>query len=63
MPATQPRKAAAAFVLTFVASFLALIQDKTEFTDLSLLQWLVAVLSAVVTAGVVYGVRNPPTGA
>ncbi len=62
MPATKPYKAAAAFILTFIASFLALVQDKTEFDQLSTLQWLIALLSALVTAGVVYGVNNPPTG-
>lgn len=58
---TKPYKAAAAFVLTFLSSLLALVQDKTEFSDLTGLQWLVAVVSAIVTAGVVYGVTNPPT--
>lgn len=58
--ATKPYKAAAAFVLTFLAALVALVQDKTEFGDLSGLQWLVAVASALVTAGVVYGVPNPP---
>lgn len=57
---TKPYKAAAAFVLTFLSSLLALVQDKTEFSDLTSLQWLVAVVSAIVTAGVVYGVTNPP---
>lgn len=58
---TKPYKSVAAFVLTFLASLLALVQDKTEFSDLTTLQWLVAVVSALVTAGVVYGVTNPPT--
>lgn len=61
MPSTKPYKSVAAFVLTFLASLLALVQDKTEFSDLTTLQWLVAVVSALVTAGVVYGVTNPPT--
>lgn len=61
MPATKPYKAVAAFVLTFLASLLALVQDKTEFTDLTPLQWLIAVVSALVTAATVYGVTNPPT--
>lgn len=61
MPHTKPYKAAAAFVLTFLSSLIALVQDRTEFGDLTTLQWLVAVSSALVTAGVVYGVTNPPT--
>lgn len=58
---TKPYKAAVAFVLTFLASLLALVQDKTEFGDLTGLQWLIAVVSALVTSAAVYGVTNPPT--
>lgn len=54
-------KAAIAFVLAFLTSLLAQIQDKTEFSDLTALQWVVAVLSAVVTAGAVYVIPNRPT--
>lgn len=60
MPTTKPYKAFAAFALTFLASLLALVQDKTEFTDLTPLQWVIAVVSALVTAATVYGVTNPP---
>jgi len=58
--ATQPYKAVAAFVVTFLAALLAQVQDKTEFGDLTTLQWLVAVVSALVSAAVVWGVPNPP---
>ena len=54
-------KAVIAFVLAFLTSLLAQIQDKTEFSDLTVLQWVVAVLSAVVTAGAVYVIPNRPT--
>lgn len=54
-------KATVAFVLTFLASLLAQVQDKTEFGDLTSLQWLVAVVSAVVLAGGVYLVPNKPS--
>lgn len=54
-------KATAAFVLTFVAALLAQIADATEFSDLTPLQWVVAVLTAVVVAGGVYVVPNKPT--
>ena len=52
------QKAVAAFVLTFLAALLAQVADKTEFTDLTVLQWIIAVTSAVVTAGAVYVVPN-----
>ena len=67
-PTTQPRgfsaiptyanKAVLAFVLAFFTSLLAQVQDKTEFGDLTTLQWLVAVVSAIVTAGAVYAIPN-----
>jgi hypothetical protein len=57
---TTANKALVAFVLAFLTSLLAQVQDKTEFTDLTPLQWIVAVLSAVVTAGAVYLVPNTP---
>lgn len=60
MPSTQPTKAVVAFVLTFLTALLAQVADKTEFGDLTVLQWLIAVVSAVVTAGAVYGVENKP---
>jgi len=62
-PDTKPTKSLVAFVLTFTASFLALVQDKTEFSDLTPLQWLIAVLSAVVVAGGVYVTTNKATSA
>lgn len=57
---TYANKAIFAFAFTFVAALLAQVQDKTEFSDLTALQWVVAVLSAVVTAGAVYVVPNTP---
>jgi hypothetical protein len=52
------QKAVAAFVLSFLAALLAQVADKTEFTDLTVLQWVIAVVSAVVTAGGVYAIPN-----
>jgi hypothetical protein len=52
------QKAVVAFVLAFLTALLAQVADKTEFTDLTVLQWIIAVVSAVVTAGGVYAVRN-----
>ena len=57
---TKPTKAVVAFVLTFLTALLAQVADKTEFSDLTVLQWLIAVVSALVTAGAVYGVENKP---
>jgi uncharacterized membrane protein len=59
-------KAIVAFVIAFATSLLAQIQDKTSFTDLTPLQWVVVVVSAMVTAGAVYlippgsGLVTPP---
>lgn len=60
MSTTPASKAVAAFALAFVTALLAQIADKTEFSDLSVLQWVIAVLSAAVTAGAVYVVPNTP---
>ena len=53
-------KAIVAFVLAFCGSVVAQVQDKTEFSDLSVLQWLVVLMTAVVTAGGVYLIPNKP---
>lgn len=52
------QKAVVAFVLAFLTALLAQVADKTEFGDLTILQWLIAVTSAVVTAGGVYLIPN-----
>jgi hypothetical protein len=52
------QKAAVAFALAFLTALLAQVADKTEFTDLTVLQWIIAVVSAVVTAGGVYVIPN-----
>jgi hypothetical protein len=52
------QKAVVAFVLAFLTSLVAQVADKTQFSDLTVLQWLIVVTSAVVTAGAVYGVEN-----
>lgn len=58
MPKTQPFKAAAAFVLTFLGTLLASIQGHKEFGDLTALEWLIVVGTALVTTGAVYGITN-----
>lgn len=56
----KPYKAVIAFVLTFLSTLLAQIADKTSFSDLTPLQWLIVVVSSVVTSGGVYIVDNNP---
>lgn len=53
-------KAIAAFVLAFIGAVLAQIADKTEFSDLTSLQWLIVFLTATVVAGGVYVTPNRP---
>lgn len=57
---TKPTKAFVAFALAFATALLAQIADKTSFSDLTVLQWVIAVVSALVTAGAVYVVPNKP---
>lgn len=57
---TQPFKAVGAFVLTFLGALLASVSGKTNFGDLTLFQWCVVVVSALVTSGAVWGITNPP---
>lgn len=57
---TQPYKAVAAFVLTFLGTLVASVQGRKEFGDLTALEWLIVVTSALVTTGAVYGITNPP---
>lgn len=54
------QKAIVAFALAFLTALLAQVADKTEFGDLTVLQWLIAVTTALVTAGGVYAVPNKP---
>lgn len=60
-PATAPTKAVAAFVLTFLGTLLASIQGHKNFGDLTPLEWLIVIGTALVTTGVVYGLTNKPT--
>jgi uncharacterized membrane protein YcaP (DUF421 family) len=56
----KPYKAAAAAVLTFLATLIASIQGRKEFSELTALEWLIVLGSAIVTTGVVYGIDNNP---
>ncbi len=57
----KPYKAVIAFVFTFLAALFASIQGQPTLDGMSTLDWVVVVLGALVTAGAVYVVRNPPT--
>ena len=59
---TKPNKAILAFVLSFLGALLAQLSDYTEFGDLTPLQWLIALVTAIVVAGGVYAVPNPAKG-
>lgn len=61
IPATKPYKAVAAFALAFIGALVATVQGRTDLSTMKLLDWLIVVGSAVVTAGAVYRVENPPT--
>ena len=60
---TQPYKAVAAFALAFVGALIASIQGRPDLDGMRVIDWLIVVGSALVTAGAVYGVTNPPKGA
>jgi hypothetical protein len=57
---TKPYKAIAGFVLTFLASLLATIQGRTDLDTMKLIDWVIVVGGALVVAGGVYGITNPP---
>lgn len=60
MPTTKPYKAAAAFALTFIGALIATIQGRTDLDTMNVVDWLIVIGSALVTAGTVYGITNPP---
>lgn len=59
---TKPYKAVVAWVLSFLGALLMLVQDKTEFNDLTALQWLIALITSAVVAGGVWTIPNPAKG-
>lgn len=58
---TKPYKAIAGFVLTFLAALLATVQGRPTLEGMRLIDWFIVIGGALVSAGVVYGVTNPPT--
>lgn len=61
MPSTKPYKAVVAFVLAFLTALYATLQGRTDIDTMKAMDWAIVVLGAVVTAGAVYAVSNPPT--
>lgn len=57
--ATKPYKAVVAFLLTFVATLLATLQGRTDLDTTTVLDWIIIIGSAVVTAGSVFVTTNP----
>lgn len=60
MTPTQPYKAIAAFVLTFLGALIASIQGRPTLDGMHLVDWLIVIGSALVTAGATYQISNPP---
>lgn len=61
--ATKPYKAIAGFVLTFLAALIASIQGRPTLEGMGPVDWLIVVGGALVVAGGVYGITNPPASA
>ena len=59
---TQPYKAIAALVLTFVSTLYATLQGRTDLDTMGWADWLIVILGSLVSAAVVYQVPNPVKG-
>jgi hypothetical protein len=62
---TQPYKAVAGFVIAFLAQLLVEVQGTPGGDDLSnitLTEWIIAVIASLVVAGTVWAVPNPAVG-
>lgn len=57
---THANKAILTFALTFLTALLASLEGRKEFSELTALEWLIVVASALVSAGAVYLVPNRP---
>lgn len=58
--ATTSYKTYVAFGVAFLTALVTTIQGRTDLDSMSVQQWLVVVLSALVTAGAVWTVPNTP---
>jgi hypothetical protein len=59
-PQTKPYKAILAFVFTFLGTLVATVQGRTDLDTMRVIDWAIVVVSAIVTAGGVYQITNPP---
>lgn len=57
---TKPHKAVYAFIMTFVGALLATVQGRTDVDSMKAVDWIIVIGSALVVAGGVYQVNNPP---
>jgi hypothetical protein len=59
---TKPYKAIAALVLTFLGTLYATLQGRTDLGTMGWTDWLIVIISSLVSAGAVYGITNPAIG-
>jgi hypothetical protein len=59
---TQPYKALAALIVTFAGTLYATLQGRTDLGSMGWADWLIVILSSLVSAGAVYGITNPAVG-
>jgi hypothetical protein len=57
---TKPYKAVLGFVLTFLGTLAATVQGRTDLDTMKPVDWAIVIISALVVAGGVYGITNPP---
>lgn len=60
---TKPYKAIVGFVIAFLGALTATLQGRTDLGNMSVVDWLIILATAVVTAGGVYQVTNPAKNA
>lgn len=56
----KPYKAIVAFVLSFATALFATIQGRTDLDTMTVADWMIVLLGALVTAGGTYAITNPP---
>lgn len=57
-PVNKPYKAIVGFVIAFVGALLATVQGRTDLDTMKLVDWLIVIATALVTAGGVYQTSN-----
>lgn len=59
---TQPYKAVVALILTFAGTLYATLQGRTDLDSMGWTDWLIVILSSLITAAAVYETPNPLAG-